>query len=384
MKSIPLIYRLALCLLFLSTLLKLLNVEDQDQEAPMEQRRLARLREMLVPPAPPCPRMLEMESPGSLMTAKSLKRGKKRRAVMKRWWDWTSLQSLSGAPQLTVVLKNCHLTSNQDGSEAEEGDSSEMEEEEDTEEGEEDSEDEEEEMCLPGMDGKEEVCAEALLYLMLLHHRDVTRSAPAVCWMTTSQVRCSLLWLCVNRRSFHSRFKRCMKLCLCHRVKSFVWNSLGSYRKGVGHCECGSRRRQNVTSFIVCVCVCFPPQPGSDSGTTAVVALIRGKQLIVANAGDSRCVVSEKGTATLLSLSLSAEIAFWIENSNCQSVCFSYGFYDATRIRCPKAKYVTQYTVGKKNAKILQTELVLVYIEKIRILLMRAGLKYWMEPIDVV
>lgn len=36
-------------------------------------------------------------------------------------------------------------------------------------------------------------------------------------------------------------------------------------------------------------------QPGSDSGTTAVVALIRGKQLIVANAGDSRCVVSEHG-----------------------------------------------------------------------------------------
>uniref|UniRef100_A0A3Q4BJP3 Protein phosphatase 1G n=1 Tax=Mola mola TaxID=94237 RepID=A0A3Q4BJP3_MOLML len=80
----------------------------------------------------------------------------------------------------------------------EEGDSSEMEEEEDTEEGEEDSEDEEEEeMCLPGMDGKEE--------------------------------------------------------------------------------------------------------PGSDSGTTAVVALIRGKQLIVANAGDSRCVVSERGKAVDMS-----------------------------------------------------------------------------------
>lgn len=38
-----------------------------------------------------------------------------------------------------------------------------MEEEEDTEEGEEDSEEEEEGMCLPGMDGKEEVCAGALL-----------------------------------------------------------------------------------------------------------------------------------------------------------------------------------------------------------------------------
>uniref|UniRef100_A0A3B4T2X8 protein-serine/threonine phosphatase n=1 Tax=Seriola dumerili TaxID=41447 RepID=A0A3B4T2X8_SERDU len=90
------------------------------------------------------------------------------------------------------------VSDEEDGSEEEEGDSSEMEEEEDTEEGEEDSEDEEEEeMCLPGMDGKEE--------------------------------------------------------------------------------------------------------PGSDSGTTAVVALIRGKQLIVANAGDSRCVVSERGKAVDMS-----------------------------------------------------------------------------------
>ncbi|MED6289239.1 Protein phosphatase 1G [Characodon lateralis] len=85
----------------------------------------------------------------------------------------------------------------EDGSDEGEADSSELEEE-DTEEGEEDSEDEEEEeMCLPGMDGKEE--------------------------------------------------------------------------------------------------------PGSDSGTTAVVALIRGKQLIVANAGDSRCVVSERGKAVDMS-----------------------------------------------------------------------------------
>ncbi|KAG7236018.1 hypothetical protein INR49_001416 [Caranx melampygus] len=90
------------------------------------------------------------------------------------------------------------VSDEEDGSEEDEGDSSEMEEEEDTEEGEEDSEDEdEEEMCLPGMDGKEE--------------------------------------------------------------------------------------------------------PGSDSGTTAVVALIRGKQLIVANAGDSRCVVSERGKAVDMS-----------------------------------------------------------------------------------
>lgn len=42
-------------------------------------------------------------------------------------------------------------------------------------------------------------------------------------------------------------------------------------------------------------------QPGSDSGTTAVVALIRGKQLIVANAGDSRCVISERGKAVDMS-----------------------------------------------------------------------------------
>ncbi|XP_039594215.1 protein phosphatase 1G [Polypterus senegalus] len=42
-------------------------------------------------------------------------------------------------------------------------------------------------------------------------------------------------------------------------------------------------------------------EPGSDSGTTAVVAVIRGNQLIVANAGDSRCVVSENGKAVDMS-----------------------------------------------------------------------------------
>lgn len=36
-------------------------------------------------------------------------------------------------------------------------------------------------------------------------------------------------------------------------------------------------------------------EPGSDSGCTAVVALLKGRDLYVANAGDSRCVVSRKG-----------------------------------------------------------------------------------------
>lgn len=57
-----------------------------------------------------------------------------------------------------------------------------------------------------------------------------------------------------------------------------------------------SAYRQGNDNVNVLVCFPFFLQPGSDSGTTAVVALIRGKQLIVANAGDSRCVVSERGT----------------------------------------------------------------------------------------
>ena len=41
--------------------------------------------------------------------------------------------------------------------------------------------------------------------------------------------------------------------------------------------------------------------PGSSSGCTAVVTLLRDKQLFVANAGDSRCVVCRDGRAVEMS-----------------------------------------------------------------------------------
>lgn len=63
--------------------LKQLTVEGQ--EAPMEKRRLVRLKETQVPPALLWPRRLQgILSPGSLMTARSLRKEKRRRAVMKR------------------------------------------------------------------------------------------------------------------------------------------------------------------------------------------------------------------------------------------------------------------------------------------------------------
>lgn len=72
-------------LIVLIILPKPLNVEDRDQAAPTEQKRPARPRAMLAPPVLPCRKMPEMASPGSLMTAKSPKKGRRRRrAVMKR------------------------------------------------------------------------------------------------------------------------------------------------------------------------------------------------------------------------------------------------------------------------------------------------------------
>ncbi|XP_034935554.1 probable protein phosphatase CG10417 [Chelonus insularis] len=43
-------------------------------------------------------------------------------------------------------------------------------------------------------------------------------------------------------------------------------------------------------------------EPGSDSGCTAVVAILKGQDLYVANAGDSRCVLCRNGEAVELSL----------------------------------------------------------------------------------
>ena len=41
-------------------------------------------------------------------------------------------------------------------------------------------------------------------------------------------------------------------------------------------------------------------EEGHESGTTAVVCLLRGSDVFVANAGDSRCVMSSRGECSQL------------------------------------------------------------------------------------
>lgn len=48
--------------------------------------------------------------------------------------------------------------------------------------------------------------------------------------------------------------------------------------------------------------ICDKEEPGSESGCTAVVAILKGDMLYVANAGDSRCVVSRQGQAVDMSI----------------------------------------------------------------------------------
>lgn len=49
-------------------------------------------------------------------------------------------------------------------------------------------------------------------------------------------------------------------------------------------------------------CANMIEEPGKDSGCTAVIALLHGRDLYVANAGDSRCVVCRNGKAIEMSL----------------------------------------------------------------------------------
>lgn len=49
-------------------------------------------------------------------------------------------------------------------------------------------------------------------------------------------------------------------------------------------------------------CANMIEEPGKDSGCTAVVCLLQGRDLYVANAGDSRCVISRSGQAIEMSI----------------------------------------------------------------------------------
>lgn len=64
--------------------------------------------------------------------------------------------------------------------------------------------------------------------------------------------------------------------------------------------------------------------PGSDSGCTAVVALLKGNELFVANAGDSRCIVCRDGTAIEMSFDHKPEDELERERIKKAGGCVSY------------------------------------------------------------
>ena len=63
---------------------------------------------------------------------------------------------------------------------------------------------------------------------------------------------------------------------------------------------------------------------GPTSGCTACVALIKDKKLFVANAGDSRCVISRKGQACNLSKDHKPDLE--VEGRSFDGVARSCGF----------------------------------------------------------
>ncbi|CAG9760876.1 unnamed protein product [Ceutorhynchus assimilis] len=58
-------------------------------------------------------------------------------------------------------------------------------------------------------------------------------------------------------------------------------------------------------------------EPGSDSGCTAVVAILKGCDLYVANAGDSRCIICRNGEA--IDMSADHKPEEWLERSRIQN-----------------------------------------------------------------
>lgn len=58
---------------------------------------------------------------------------------------------------------------------------------------------------------------------------------------------------------------------------------------------------------LTCVCVPCPDFDDSMSGTTAITVLVRGRDLIVANVGDSRAVLAERRGDKVLAQDLSID-----------------------------------------------------------------------------